>query len=160
MVRRMLWIVVTLGFVLFPPPAKATSAEDAKQFVGTWRLVSIESASPAPTSGSHPIGLIYYDASGNMAVQIMPDRDRPKWKPGEAPTPEQAKETLAGYTAYFGAYTVDETARTVAHHRNGSLNAAGVGVDLVRHYEFAPGDRLILTPVENPSTHLTWERVR
>lgn len=44
MVRRMLWIVVTLGFVLLSPPAKATSGEDAKQFLGTWRLVSIESA--------------------------------------------------------------------------------------------------------------------
>ena len=155
--RRMLWLVVALGFGFSPPTA---NGEDAKRFVGTWRLVSIESTPPDPMRGDHPLGVIYYDATGNMAVQIMPDRDRPKWKPGESPTPEQAKETLAGYTAYFGTYTVDEKARTVSHHRKGSLSAGGVGVDLVRQYEFAPGDRLILTPVDTPSTHLTWERVR
>jgi hypothetical protein len=94
-----------------------------------------------------------------MAVQIMPDRDRPQWKTGESPTPEQAQEALRGYVAYFGAYSVDEKARTVSHHRKGTINAAGVGVDLVRKYEFS-GDRLILTPVDNPSSHLTWERVR
>jgi Lipocalin-like domain len=155
--QRLLGLTVVLGFGLAPP---ATKGEDAKRFVGTWRLVSIESATGGASSGSHPIGLIYYDDKGNMAVQIMPDRDRPKWKAGESPTPEQAKETLSGYTAYFGTYTVDETARTVTHHRQGSLTASGVGVDLVRNYELAPGDRLILTPVESPSTHLTWERAR
>jgi hypothetical protein len=35
-----------------------------------------------------------------------------------------------------------------------------VGVDAVRRYEFAGGDRLILNPVENPSTRLTWERIK
>ncbi len=154
--RRLLWLAVALGFG-FPPPAE--NGEDAKRFVGTWKLVSIESASPDPMRGANPIGLIYYDAAGNMAVQIMPDGDRPKWKQGESPTPEQAKEAIAGYVAYFGTYTVDEKARTVSHHRKGTINAGGVGVDYVRRYELT-GDRLILTPVENPSTHLTWKRVR
>jgi len=155
--RRLLWLVVAFGFGFSPP---AENGEDAKRFVGTWRLVSVESAPPDPMRGDHPIGLIHYDAAGNMAVQIMPDRDRPKWKQGESPTLEQAKEAIAGYTAYFGTYTVDEKARTVSHHRKGTINAGGVGVELVRRYEFAPGDRLILTPVDNPSTHLTWERAR
>jgi len=155
--RRLLWLVVALGFGFSPP---AENGEDAKRFVGTWRLVSIESTPPDPMRGANPIGLIYYDTTGNMAAQIMPDRDRPKWKQGEPPTPEQAKEAITGYTAYFGTYTVDEKASTVSHHRKGSLVPGAVGVDAVRRYEFAPGDRLILTPVDNPSLHLTWERVR
>jgi hypothetical protein len=155
--RRLLWLVAALGFGFSPP---TENGEDAKRFVGTWKLVSIEAAEPNPLRDGHPIGLIHYDAAGNMAVQIMPDRDRPKWKQGESPTPEQAKEAITGYVAYFGTYTVDEKARTVSHHREGTINAAGVGVDLVRRYELAPGDRLILTPVDTPSTHLTWERVR
>jgi hypothetical protein len=156
MMRKLLWLLVVIGFGFSP---KAEEGADAKRFVGTWKLVSIESAEPETTRGENPIGLIYYDAFGNMAVQIMPDRDRPQWKPNESPTPEQAKEALRGYVAYFGAYTVDEKARTVSHHRKGTINAAGVGVDLVRKYEFE-GDRLILTPVDNPSSHLTWERAR
>lgn len=154
--RRLLWFVAALGFGFSPP---AENGEDAKRFVGTWKLVSIEAAESSALREGHPIGLIYYDAAGNMAVQIMPDRDRPKWKQGESPTPEQAKEAITGYVAYFGTYTVDEKARTVSHHRKGTINAGGVGVDLVRRYELT-GDRLILTPVDTPSTHLTWERVR
>ena len=95
-----------------------------------------------------------------MAAQFMPDRDRPKWKEGEQPTPEQAKEAIRRYVAYFGTYTIDERARTVSHHRKGTINGAGVGVDFVRRYEFVAGDRLILTPVDNRSVHLTWERTR
>ena len=41
-----------------------------------------------------------------MAVQIMPDRNRPKY--AAQPTPEEAKAALIGYTAYFGTYTVDD----------------------------------------------------
>lgn len=156
--HRALWpATVVLGLAFAAPMESPT--EDAKRFVGTWRLVSIEGGSqPDRRRGANPIGLIYYDGFGNMAAQIMPDRARPKWT--DSPTPEQAKEALTGYTAYFGTYTVDEKARTVSHHRKGSLNPGSVGVDAVRRYEFASGDRVILTPVENPTIRLTWERVR
>jgi hypothetical protein len=154
--RKPLWLVVALGLGFSPP---AQNSDDAKRFVGSWRLVSIDSDGERnPMWGPKPIGVIYYDASGNMAVQIMPDRERPSWKQNESPSPEQAVVALSGYVAYFGTYTVDEKARTVSHHRMGTINASGVGVDLVRRYEFASGDRLILTPVDNPSVHLTWER--
>jgi hypothetical protein len=133
--------------------------DDAKRFIGTWKLVSMEdNGGSGTTTGAHPSGLIYYDAFGNMAAQIMPDRTRPNLD--RRPTPEQAKEALTGYTAYFGTYTVDEKARSVAHHRSGSLNPAGVGVDAVRRYEFAPGERLILTPVDRPTLRIIWERAR
>jgi hypothetical protein len=84
----------------------APQDEVAKRFVGMWRLVS----APSPTHGQNPTGFIIYDKSGNMAAQIMPDRPRPKFA-GTQPTPEEAKEALIGYTAYFGTYTVDATAK-------------------------------------------------
>jgi lipocalin-like protein len=130
-------------------------SEIQQRFIGTWRLVSIESKTPNPNRGVRPRGLIYYDSTGHMAVQIMPDRARPSWT--GSPTPEQAKEAMTGFTAYFGTYTVDERAQTVTHHREGSL--APGPVDFVRKYEFAPGDRLILTPVGS-TTHLTWELIK
>lgn len=126
-----------------------------KRFIGTWRLVSIESNTPNPNRGARPTGLIYYDSTGHMAVQIMPDRARPSWT--GSPTPEQAKEAITGFTAYFGTYTVDERAQLVTHHREGSLVPGPV--DFVRKYEFAPDDRLILTPV-NSTTRLTWELIK
>ena len=150
-------VLVALGLGL---SLASEDGEDSKQFIGTWKLVSIQNDAGEDVRGERPIGVIYYDGFGNMAAQIMPDRPRPQWKAGEPPTPEQAKEAMTGYVAYFGTYTVDEKARTVSHHRQGSLVPGTVGVDAVRTYEFLPGERLRLTPVEIPSLHLTWERVR
>jgi Lipocalin-like domain len=132
----------------------ADSSEIANRFIGTWRLVSIEGATNL-NLGAHPAGLIYYDATGHMAAQIVPDRPRPTWT--GSPTPEQAKEAITGYVAYFGTYTVDEQTQTVKHHREGTLVPGPV--DFVRKYEFVAGDRLILMPVETTS-RLTWQRIK
>jgi hypothetical protein len=135
-----------------------SQAELRKSFIGTWRLVSIEGGANPATRGTKPTGIIFYDSTGHMAAQIMPDRPRPKWT--GTPTPEQALEAFRGYTAYFGTYTIDEKAATVTHHRQGMLD--GGAVDFVRSYKFAPGDRIILTPVGTTATptHLTWERIK
>ena len=90
-----------------------------------------------------------------MAVQVAPDRERKK--AGAKPTPEEAQTALADYIAYFGTYSIDEQARTVTHHRHGSVQPNDTA-DLVRGYEFA-GDRLILRP---PGTtyEVIWERFK
>jgi len=135
-----------------------TESDAAKRFIGTWRLVSFTAGGKMdPNRGPNPLGLIQYDANGYMAVQIMPDRVRPKFAAAE-PTPDEAKAAIVGYTAYFGTYTIDEKALTVTHHRTGNINPGGLG-DFVRRYEFAPGDRLILMPIEN-NHGLTWERIK
>jgi hypothetical protein len=135
------------------------SAAANQRFVGTWRLVAYDGRLPAV--GAHPTGLIYYDATGHMAAQLAPDRSRPSWPPNTMPTPEQAKDAIAGYIAYFGTYSVDENAQTVTHHREAALN--NYAVDLVRKYEFdASGNRLALLPLERETAgaRVTWERIR
>jgi hypothetical protein len=136
-----------------------TQAELRKPFVGSWRLVSIEGGNNPTTRGSKPTGIIMYDAHGNMAAQIQPDRQRPTYT--GTPSIEQMAERMRGYTAYFGTYTIDEKASVVTHHRQGMLDAGAV--DFVRKFELAPGgNRITLTPVgaTGTPTHLTWERVR
>jgi hypothetical protein len=125
----------------------APASEEAKRFVGTWRLISDSST-----------GLMYYDGLGNMAAQVMPARARSKYA-GPQPTPDEAKEAITGYLAYFGTYTVNERAHTITHHRRASINPGQVGDDAVRRYEFAAGDRVILTPVDS-GNRITWERAR
>ena len=123
---------------------------------GAWRyLGSMTDGKPTPGRGANPKGIIYYDPSGAMVVQVAPDKDRAK--AGSAPTPDEAQAALAGYVAYFGTYTVDEKAATVTHHRHASVQPGDVA-DLVRGYEFA-GDRLILRP---PGTtyEVLWERIK
>jgi hypothetical protein len=105
----------------------ASTGGDAKRFIGTWRLVSDVST-----------GLMYYDSLGNMAAQVMPNRSRPKYA-GVQPTPEEAKEAITGYLAYFGTYTVDESVRTITHHRKANVNPGQVGDDVVRAYLLRSG---------------------
>jgi hypothetical protein len=125
----------------------APASEEAKRFIGTWRLVSDTST-----------GLMYYDGLGNMAAQVMPSRARAKYA-GAQPTPDEAQAAITGYLAYFGTYTVNESAHTITHHRKANINPGQVGDDAVRGYEFASGDRVILTPAGS-ATQVTWERMK
>ncbi len=127
-------------------------SEVVERLCGAWRYVgAMIDGKPRPRRR----GMIYYDRSGAMVVQVAPDQQR--GKAGSAPTPEEAHAALADYVAYFGTYSVDERAGTVTHHRHASVQPGDVG-DLVRGYEFV-GDRLILRP---PGTtyEVIWERIR
>ncbi len=142
---------------------KHSPTETANRFIGNWRLISIVGGTPALQAafGPHPTGMIYYDGTGHMAVQIMADRARAKWDVGKEPTPDEARDAIAGYAAYFGTYTVDETEQTVTHHRTGDIRLGSLG-DFTRRYEFVSDDQIILRPVESEyaTLVLTWERIK
>ena len=152
--RRMrgLGVVVVVVILITQAGARRTSgqttptSDEAKRFIGTWRLVSDSST-----------GLMYYDSLGNMAAQVMPNRARPKYA-GAQPTPDEAKEALTGYLAYFGTYSVDERAHTITHHRKANINPGQINDDAVRRYEFS-GDRVILTPADS-GNRIVWERAK
>ena len=165
MIRQRASVVAVLAFVALSGYWQVaegqgkSQAELRKPFIGSWRLVSIEGGNNPTNRGSKPTGIIIYDAHGNMAAQIQPDRQRPTYT--GTPSVEQMAERMRGYTAYFGTYTIDEKAGTVTHHRQGMLDAGAV--DFVRKFELEPGgNRITLTPVGSTGrpTHLTWERVR
>lgn len=153
-------LIVSLGAQTATRPAAAFKrGPDARRLLGTWRTLS-------PNS----VGFIHYDNTGHYGVQIM-NTSAPR-RPfgggptgfavgtGNEPTCEEAKEALRTYTAYFGTYTVDERAKTVTHHRTGHTNPGAVG-DYVRKYEFLPGDRLDLMPIEYAvPRRVNWERIK
>ena len=131
-------------------------SEDAKQLIGAWRYVGATiDGNPRPGRGANPKGMIYYGPTGEMSVQVAPDRERKM--AGAKPTPEEALAALDEYIAYFGSYSLDERGKTVTHHRAGSVQPNDTK-DLVRGYKFA-GDRLILQP---PGTtyEVIWERIK
>lgn len=129
-----------------------------KAFHGTWRLVSGR-ANDATGRATLVVsdGLLHYTSTGLVAAQCVIS--------SESPDPA-VREVLGSYVAYFGTYTVDEAARTVAHRIRGSNVPGYVGKVLPRGYEFA-GDRLILfvrlaDQVEiDPGmrAQIVWERV-
>ena len=138
-----------------PVTAQVTPAD----FVGTWELASIESPTeeggwgPAavPFAGM-PVGVIMYDALGNMAVQITSD-------PRGVETSTEQPEIVYGYVAYYGKYEVDLGAGTVTHHRRGHVNPALAELSVVRYYEFS-GDTLTLTLAPSRDLRLNWVRQR
>ncbi len=120
-------------------------SEIARRFFGAWRYVGSTIDGQPRTDRTDPRGIIIYDPSGHMAVQIMPGRD------------EQAKAPASQFICYFGTWSIDERARTVTHHREGDLRPDGE-IDAVREYEFV-GDRLILRPV-GKDQEIMWERIK
>lgn len=132
------------------------NGEVVTRLVGVWRYVEATLDGKPPPGRASGRGMIYYDANGVMMVQVAPDRARTK--AGSEPTPAEAKDALTGYIAYFGTYTIDEAARTVTHHRQGSVQP-GDAADLVRGYEFEGDDRLILQP-PGSSYRVVWERIK
>ncbi len=137
--------------------------------VGTWRLVSRVVTSEDGTAvqdpglGKTPRGYLIYDSSGHMAAQLM-RLDRPMTvdcgTSGSAPSDNS--QSVNGYDAYFGRYTIDETNHTVTHHLEGALAAADVGKNLVREFHVSGGKLTIIvrtsSPKEKQIRTLTWER--
>jgi hypothetical protein len=132
------------------------SPSAVQRLIGSWRYVgSTLDGKAQGERGASPKGIIIYDAHGHMACHVAPDRDVPR--AGKEPTGEEAKAALEDHIAYFGTYSVDEAARTVTHHRQGSVQPGDKG-DVVRGYEFAD-DRLILRPV-GTTREVIWQRIK
>jgi lipocalin-like protein len=121
-------------------PAMATRQPEAllsDALPGTWQLVSRIDRTAAgerridPSLGEDPIALLIYDRAGNFAAQFMKrDRSGPLVDgPAAAANNSRAQ---GGYDAYFGAYTIDDTARTVTQRLTGALSKENVGHVLTR----------------------------
>jgi hypothetical protein len=131
------------------------------RFVGAWRLVSFEETMPngevTHPYGRDALGLLIYDSSGWMSVQIMRrDRDSLSSSEVERCSGDEIKKAVAGFTAFFGAYEIDEVNRVVTHHVEGHVLPDSVGKSLRREYSF-DGNRLILRP--SLERTVTWERI-
>jgi hypothetical protein len=105
----------------------------------------------APAFGYQASGMLIYDPSGGMALQIA--GDRPTVGTVEAYqslSPQDRMVFLDNYYAYFGTFEVDEAAHTVIHRVRASLRPNEAGVSYHRQYSIE-GDRLTLA--SSPETH-------
>ncbi len=131
------------------------------RFVGTWRLISFEEDLPdghlSYPYGRNPVGLLIYDSSGNMAVQIMkPDRPALSSTESTGMSDGRLKESIEGFTAFWGTYEIDEVQGIITHYVKGHLWASSIGKELKREYEFS-GKQLILKP--GSTRRIVWERI-
>jgi hypothetical protein len=123
------------------PPSGVVSHPTRQQLIGAWRLVRIEVSGPGgplrdPFYQPDSVGLIIYDPSGWMSVQIAapqrPAGDVPATRSGLAgPAAAAAAQAKAAafdtYYAYFGTWTLDEASSVVTHRVSSSLIPAEIG---------------------------------
>src|SRR5271155_5682722 len=109
------------AFSVLPVASLAFAQRTRSQFVGVWRLVSSESKDKTSGEvrypyGPKPVGRLTYDAEGRISAQLM-DPGRKKIGGSTSGSSaaairgaslEDMREVLAGFTAYFGTYDVDE----------------------------------------------------
>ncbi|MFN0123435.1 MAG: lipocalin-like domain-containing protein [Blastocatellia bacterium] len=145
-----------------------TYSSPGQQFAGAWKLLSAvyeRDGQQAFPFGQAPVGLLFYDAAGNMAVQIM---SRQYIEEGQQGRGQDGRASFAGYLAYFGTYEIDAAASRIIHHVSGSTLAHWVGGIQTRQYHFPEehhGDCLILSAPatrdgQGAAAVLTWERLQ
>jgi hypothetical protein len=157
------------------PEQAATPKLTKDAIIGAWRLVDIEYSGPNgslvdPVFGANSQGLIIYDPSGWMSVQIFsadrPAMPRPATRTSGPAVPEANAAKAAAfdsYYAYFGTWDYDAGTSIITHHLKSSLLPHETGVDYRRSVSIH-GGRLDLTVSnqvngENRQRTLTWERV-
>jgi hypothetical protein len=157
-------IVVAWLLGLGVPPAQA-AAPDAgqtptrQQLIGAWRLVRItlsdsggELADPFYQAGSE--GIIVYDSSGWLSVQIAAPKRPPFAIPESRPSsplPEPTARVRAAafdtYYSYFGTWELDEATGAVTHHVKSSLIPAETGLTYTQTVTLEDG-RLTFTVLD------------
>ena len=150
--------VVSLCVGLISPmlagsPIRAFSLNMQDQFVGGWRLVSLEQEGPnGKTHKADSTGLLVFTPDGHMSVQVM-DRNLPTQT-----APGSLQYSQGGYEASFGTYQVDEKTHTFTFHVEGALVRSLIGKDLPRSFEFS--GRQLFVKSTRPEEHwrVTWEQ--
>jgi hypothetical protein len=124
------------------------TANLASRIVGIWMLKSREDVDAGgqiridPFLGRDPIGILCFGPS-HFAAQFM-KRDRSDEE--SVPQRVQAKSNTAavnGYDAYFGTYSVDEPAGTLATRVEGSISPVNIGKTYVRDVRVVDNELLI-----------------
>ena len=98
--------------------AKPPQDNAGRDLVGAWRLVSVEGTDATfHFAYDHPTGIITYDQSGWMTVQIYIKGIRKPFINGPAAgTVEEKVDAFDNCIAYYGPYTVNWKEQTITRH--------------------------------------------
>lgn len=110
MVRIQRLLLAFMGLSLVMDLAGIAFAQDAKDLVGTWQLVSNvidQGGKKIDQFGPDPHGVLFFESNGRYALVIVRD-GLPKFASegrGNG-TPEENKAVVQGSIAHFGSYSV------------------------------------------------------
>jgi hypothetical protein len=122
-----------------------------------WMRSSLMENSQRGWLGPRPTGLLVYDRSGYLAVQIMHG-------PRERTVPDQARASRPEYYAYFGTFEVDERAHTIVHRVQGSLFPDEAGVSYRQDFTVSRDHLILVTALhlvdgEERRNRIEWQSV-
>ena len=148
-----------------------------QQLVGSWKLISRQSRLDNgqlvadPGLGDRPSGILIYDSSGHMAAQLSREGRTIEMLKEECAeitkvkTAPNTANTILGYDAYFGTYSVNEKEKVVTHHVESALWPGNQGKSINRSFDLK-GDELTITvkttnEQDQPVTRtLVWQRLK
>jgi hypothetical protein len=130
-----------------------TAAVD--RLVGGWSLVSRVTTSSDgrvlvdPGLSATPKGILIYDRFGHVAAQLSRPGRTVEMLADECRDAQKVKgtndtsQTILGYDAYFGTYTVNAKEGVVTHHLESALFPGDIGKNIKRQFSIA-GDTLTI----------------
>jgi hypothetical protein len=153
-------------------PAGSGTPVRREDLIGAWRLVGMTYAGPDgrtdPFYQPDSTGLIVYDASGWMSVEIGAPH-RSKWEvPAARRAPANEKQAsleaaaFDSYYAYYGTWDLDEHSSVVTHHVASALLPSEEGLDYSQTVTLDHGRLVFTTHGGSPGREIvrtkTWER--
>ena len=111
--------IATLAIAIGTTWAQAI-AQTAKDFVGTWTLVSStteQGGAKSDTFGSNPKGLLMFDAGGRYVITFFA-ANLPKFASNNraSGTADENKAVVTGSFTHLGTYTVNEADKRFSFH--------------------------------------------
>lgn len=155
----------TLAILLVLSPfSNQAFAQQMKDLVGTWSVVSNEGTMPDGKKvhpfGPNPVGILTFDADGRYTLQIC-SPDRPKFAGNRMTgTPEEYKAAVQGCNPHWGRYTVSDGA--INFKIEHALFTNWEGTEQKRTFAIK-GDELsyVVPAASNGGTaELVWKRAR
>jgi Lipocalin-like domain len=160
--RKSQGTVVSMGFALLAgailclqSSTDRAAVRPADQIVGGWRLVSrVTTTSDGRVVAdaglsATPSGVLIYDHAGHVAAQLSRPGRTVEMLESECRDAQNVKgtndtsQTILGYDAYFGTYTVDAGNGIVTHHLESALFPGDIGKDIKRRFSIS-GDLLTI----------------
>ena len=146
-------------------PQKTDEPNTRQRLLGAWRLISLtERTSKGEVRlpfGQDPVGLLLYDNADRVSAQIM-RRNQPRFAHNDWQRVSDQEKAAAwsAYLGYFGTYRIDENARAVIHHIEGSWYPNFVGSEQVRYFQFADEKLILSADVPGGRVEIVWEKVK
>jgi hypothetical protein len=139
-----------------------------EQLIGSWDFVSAVvdiGGAHREVFGPHPKGMLIFERNGRFVqIEITPDLAKFASNSRDTGTAKENKDVVTKTLAFYGTWSVDESARIVTYHVIAGTYPNFNGTDLKRLVTSLDATDLVWTnstPSQGSgSGHVVWKRVK